>query len=180
MLKLIGWKGKNEDNLTYIVDDPISHMSLPSLLKHVQQSSKQMLRVTVEEQKEVKEYAGHLYAYFLIQGYTHTTHFVSLSREFPTFFNNRDINKKINDLSKRCKKFVPNTKAIIVLVAVDFPVNIEAGSRLVSEQSPRTANILEKLIEKLLKGGINTVVILINPGDTINLPSLSIKVNQLF
>jgi len=152
-------------------------MSLPSLLEHVQQSSKQMLRVTVEEQKEVKEYAGHLYAYFLIKGHTHTTHYVSLSREFPLNIKEEDFDTKIDDLSERCKECVPNTKAI-VLVAVDFPVKMEAGSRLDSEQLPRTDNILKKLVEKLLQDGINKLVILTNPGDTINLPSLSKKVNQ--
>jgi hypothetical protein len=175
MLELKGWKGKNEDNLSYIVDDPIPDMCLPSLLKHVQQSSKRMLRVTVEEQKEVKEYAGHLYAYFLIEGHTHTTHYVSLSREFPRYIKDKDFNQKIEDLSVRCKNNVYNTKAIIVMVAVDFHVKKEA---LVSEQLPLTEKILQKLIQILLQDGINTVVILTNPGDTINLPSpLSKEVN---
>jgi hypothetical protein len=83
MLTIHGTKGKDEDNLTYIIDDSNSPLPVTSVLECVQNSSKQMLEVSIAERKGVNASFGDLYAHFLIEGHTHTTHYVSMSKEFP-------------------------------------------------------------------------------------------------
>jgi hypothetical protein len=156
MLKIDGFKGKDEDKLTYIVNNSSKPLPLRNLLNSIQKSSKNTLKITVAEQNGVKDLFGDLYAYFLIEGHMHTTHYVSMSIEFP---DDDDINANIADVSLRCKKSIGTTKTI-VMVAVDSQNMTEEGQ-----------NTLKKLLEQLLLDGIEKVVIIINPDEPLALLS---------
>jgi hypothetical protein len=182
MLTMKGFKGKVQDKLTYIIDDSTSPLPSLSVLECVQKSSKRILKVTVSERKGVEANFGDLYAQFLIEGHTHTTHYVSMSREFPV---DKDINTKVTDVSLRCKVPVSETK-IIVLVALDFKEKKSEGENASltsvvsdSEVTRRpTKEILKTLLERLLVDEIDCVVVLANSDETIAQPSLFEEVIQ--
>jgi hypothetical protein len=177
VLMIVGCKGKADDNLTYIIDDSTSHLPMTSVLECVQDSSKQVLKVSIAEQKggEVSISFGDLYAHFLIEGHTHTTHYVNMSDEFPI---DGDIDTKLTAMSLRCMNSVKETK-IIVLVEVDSTERKEGSSNqndtfATSEHSTCVEiSLMNKLEERLLKDGIDTVVVLLNPYMT--LPSNLLK-----
>jgi hypothetical protein len=164
MLTMRGNGKKDEDELTYFINDSTKPLPLRSVLKCAQESTEEMLKVTVKEQKEVKaSLFGDLYAHFLIDGHTHTTHYVSMSQEFPDY---EDFNTNLTVVSSRCKTFVNKTKAI-VLLAVDS-----------TEKKGEGRNILKKLLERLMIDG-NKVILLTDPNDTIAFPTLFKDVKQM-
>lgn len=184
MIKINGTKKEVEDNHFIVDDAPQSH-SLRSLLQCVQDSSKQIMKVRLEDKKYVNDYFGELYAYFLIQGHTHTTHYVSMAEEFPS---DKDFKTSIARVSSRCKKSVKDTK-IIVLVNVDStkkdataPVTFASEqTATTSAQNSRSREILKSLLESLLMiDGVNTVVLLTdNPDESMSLPTLFEEVIQI-
>jgi len=127
-----------------------------------------MLIVTEEKGEEAS--CGDIYAHFLIEGHTHTTHFVSMNQEFP---DDEDIDSYITNVSSRCRITDSNNKTI-VLVALDFVEKKveclnQTGALDVSEEStsivpkisrPTAWEVLEKLLERLMKDGIGAVVVL--------------------
>jgi hypothetical protein len=193
MLTIHGIKGKNEDKLAYIIDDSTLPLPLSSVLKRVLESSLQMLKVTVAEQKRVNASFGDLYAHFLIEGHTHTTHYVNLSKEFPI---NTDVDAKLTALSSKCMNSVYNTK-IIVMVECDSTEKTDGdlNPTVTSEDSEQSTSkefeiasrtnkeltckeILKKLLERLLIDGIDKVLVLTNPDGTMAFPSLFEEVIQ--
>jgi hypothetical protein len=174
MLSINGIKGKDEDDLTYVSNDTTCSLLLPCVLERVQQSRNKMLKVTVSNQQELKVSFGDLYAHFLIEGHTHTTHYVSMSREFPDDY---DVDTRLIDVSSRCKNSVRHTKTI-VLVAFDFAKKKEKGSSQTgTSDGLKQSNILKKLLERLLIDGINTVVVLTTHDETTTFPSVLEEVN---
>jgi hypothetical protein len=162
---------KRNDERTYIFDNTTSPVDVTRILKCVQKSNKQMLIVAEEKGGEAS--CGDIYTHFLIEGHTHTTHYVSINQEFP---DDEDIDSNITDVSSRCRISDSNNKTI-VLVALDFVENKveglnQPGSLDVSKQStsvvssnklrPTTWEVLEKLLERLLKDGVGAVVVLTN------------------
>jgi hypothetical protein len=163
----------------FIVDD--SHLPLPDVLKCVQLSSKQMMTVSVAVEAEKNHCFGELYAYFLIMGHLHTTHYVNMSEEFPMHTH---VNTRIAELSSRCNESVNNTK-ILVLVEVDSinkekeathcpreqqststralqAVETQIDASEVSQPEISLPDILKTLLVKLLTDGNKIVVLLTN------------------
>jgi hypothetical protein len=176
MLTIIGSKGIDEDNLSYIIDDSTTHLPMTSVLERVQDSSKQVLKVSIPEQKGggASFYFGDLYTHFLIEGHAHTTHYVNMSEEFTVY---KDFNTELAAVSSRCKNSVNETK-IIVLVELDstekkkgisnqnvtLAISSSEQSTSVTEKRKYSRDILiKKLLERLLKDGIDIVVFLTNP-----------------
>jgi hypothetical protein len=169
-----------DDSHLFIVDD--SHLPLPDVLKCVQLSSQQMMTVSVAVEAEKNHCFGELYAYFLIMGHTHTTHYVNMSEEFPI---NTHVKTRIAELSSRCNKSVDNTK-ILVLVEV-ASINKEKEAAHCPREQPSTStralqaetqidtpevsqpeishpDILKALLVKLLTDG-NKIVVLLTYAD---------------
>jgi hypothetical protein len=180
MLSIDGVKGKNEDKLeSYIIDDSNCPLSLTGTLECVQNSVKQLLKVSVSGQTEVNDCFGDLYAHLLIEAHTHTTHYVNISKEFPI---DKDIDTQLSALSPRCKISVSKTE---IIVLVEFESTEETQRSLIetnttedSEQSTtkeskivtRPMEILNKLLERLLIDGIHKVVVLTNRDITMAFP----------
>jgi hypothetical protein len=178
MLTIVGCKGKADDKLTYMIDDSTSHLPMTSVLQRIQDSSKQVLKVSIAEQKEGEASFSFedLYAHFLIEGHKHTTHYVNMSDEFPIDRDIQDIDTKLTAVSLRCKKSVSETK-IMVLVDLDSTEkkrgisNQNVTLATSSEQSTSCTEkrkhsrdiLIKKLLERLLKDGIDIVVFLTNP-----------------
>jgi hypothetical protein len=191
MLTIHGIKGKAQDNLKYIIDDSNNPLPLSSVLERVQKSSKKqkMMLVTVREQKEVRAYSEDLYAHFLIEGNTHTTHYVSMSKEFPL---DQDLDIVHTDVSLRCKKTVSDTKST-VLIGFDYTdkkeeglnqadttsVSSEQSTAKFSEISRRTKEMLKTVIKQLLQDGIDTVIVLTNPCEQMDVTSLLEEVKEV-
>jgi hypothetical protein len=187
MLKIHGIKGKGKDH-SFIVEDCSLNMS--SLLEHIQYSSKQLLQVSVAEKKDKKNYFGELYAHFLIECKTHTTHYVNIDAEIEN-----DTNTSIARVALRCSKSVNKTK-IIVLVEIASTLRkketdprpnekpststgqIKSGSKAAIQKCLNPADILRKLLEKLLIDGVDTVVVLTAPDQTMAFSTLFEKVSQ--
>jgi hypothetical protein len=162
MLKINGVNDKDEDELMYTIDDSTTPLPLPSVLQCIQQSSNQLLKVTIADQKGVKASFEDLYAHFLIELHTHTTHYVRISQEFPL---DKDFNTQLNCVSSKCKSAV-KTKTIVM---------VELDS---TEKKDEGQENFKKLLERLLKDGVNTVVVLTQPDDTRALLNLFIEVKQ--
>jgi hypothetical protein len=168
LIKINGLKRNDVDKRTYIFDDTTSPVDVTSILECVQKSSKQMLIVTEEKGEEAS--CGDIYAHFLIEGHTLSTHYVSMNQEFP---DDEDIDPNITEVSSRCRISDSNNKTI-VLVALDFVENKveglnQTGLLDVLKQStsvvsnilrPTIWEVLEKLLERLLKDGVGAVVVL--------------------
>jgi hypothetical protein len=115
MLRINGMKEKDNDT-SFIVND--SPLPLSSVLECVQNSNQQMLIVSVAEKKYGN--FGELYAHFLVEGHSLTTHYVSMSKEFPT---NKDIYTAIVTVSLRCNKSVNKTKIVVLVDIVSTNIN---------------------------------------------------------
>lgn len=168
----------------YIVDDDSQSQSLCSVLEYVQNSSNKIIAVRVAENKYVNDYFGELYAYFLIQGHMHTTHYVSMAEEFP---GSKDSATRIARVSSRCKKSVKDTKIIVFVnvactkkkdaEAPDQEVETLLNATSVTDQTTNSSKISgeiwSNLLERLLIDGVNTVVFLTdNPDESMELPTL--------
>jgi hypothetical protein len=194
MLTIKGFKDQDEDKHTYVIDDCI--LPLPRVFECVQHSGKKLLRVSVAEKKEKKDYFGELYAHFLIEGHTHTTHYVNMAEEFSIL---KDISSSIDDVSSRCNKSDNNTKIIVLIDLSSMTKKKNAdpeqyvqsrtstGSVLSGSQEDATpevlklssaADILKRLLEKLLVDGVDTVVVFTDADEKIALPTLFEEVDQ--
>jgi hypothetical protein len=128
MLKIKSMQGKVEDDLKYYVDDSTSSLPLPSVVNCVQESSKRMLKVTVDQKRQKREEFscfGELYAQLLIEDHSHTPHYVSMFKEFPKH-KNSDTN--IKTVVVRCKKSIGNTEIIVLIELDSFKEEKDEGS----------------------------------------------------
>jgi hypothetical protein len=157
MLTIDGFKEKDEDRVKYIIKDSTEPLPKRSVFKCIQKSTEKELRVIVQDYKGVNKDSpfGDLYAHFLIEGHTHTTHYVSMSQKFPDL---KVDNTNITGVSSKCKKSVSNTDTM-VLLAVDSTENTQEGREL-----------LQKVVKRLLIDGIDKVVLLANPDAATTLP----------
>jgi hypothetical protein len=179
LLRIISYKGKDEDNHFYNIDHS-NLMPLNGVLKYVQNSREIILNVTVDSQERVKASFEELYATLLIEGQEFTTHYVSMTEEF--LYEDKDfIKRKLNEVSSRCIKSASSPTKIIVLVALDCketkqeisnqtdkPALLEQSNSRGSEISSSTYSpcVLKKLLKRLLiYDGIDTVVTLTNPDE---------------
>jgi hypothetical protein len=200
MLTINSIKEKVKD-LFFVVND--STLPLPNVLEYVQFSSEQMLVVSVVENKDEIDSLGELYAHFLIEGHSHTTHYVNMAEEFPI---DKDVDTRVAAVLSRCSRSVEDTN-IIVLVDISLkkkdtatpPPNQQSSTSsdlqrhlqaktlpdgsAVSELVLSPARILKKLLEKLLVDGGKTVVILADSAETMVFTSLfeevSLSVKQV-
>jgi hypothetical protein len=178
MLTIDGIKGKDEDEPIYTIDDSTKHLPPPSVLQCIQQSSNRMLKVTTAGQRGVKASFEDLYAHFLIEGHTHTTHYVSMSQEFP---DHEDDSTNIAGVASRCKKSVAKTKTIVLVALDSAEKKLEVSNQTitpVASEGFSAKKIVSELLERLLIDGINTVVVLTNPAENTDLSNLFDEVNQ--
>jgi hypothetical protein len=164
MLTIDGFKEIDEDRVKYIIKDSTKPLPKRSVFKCIQESTEKELRVTVQEHTGVNKDSpfGDLYAHFLIEEHTHTTHFVSMSQKFP---NLKIDNTNITGVSSKCKKSVSNTDTM-VLVAVDSTEKTQEGREL-----------LQKVVKQLLIDGIDKVVLLTSPDEAMTNPFEEVKQN---